>query len=81
LSRRPPKKWAETGTLAGSSAVPSNPGLFALGAVNRLFACAAFRPVETKRHSPPLPGMRTSADNRSDLKLTHRPTTKIRSRL
>src|SRR5688500_1751362 len=44
LLRRPPKMIALTRTPAGSLAAPSSTGLFAIGAVKRLFACAALRP-------------------------------------
>src|SRR3954470_4490670 len=42
--RRPPKMIALTGTPAGSSADGSSAGLWDIGAVNRLFGCAALRP-------------------------------------
>ena len=42
VERRPPKMIAEIGTPFGSSANRDSAGLFAIGAVKRLFGCAAF---------------------------------------
>src|SRR5437667_1949 len=42
LARRPPKMIALTGTPFGSSASGASAGLLRIGAVKRLFGCAAF---------------------------------------
>src|SRR6266508_3427127 len=42
VERRPPKMSAEIGTPFGSWAKRDSAGLFAMGAVKRLFGCAAF---------------------------------------
>src|SRR5216683_1465237 len=71
VERRPPKRIAEIGTPFGSSTKRDRAGLFFIGAVNRLFGCAAYsaepfvhgRPrqsVSRSGTSPSMPSHQTS---------------------
>src|SRR2546427_12324763 len=60
VERRPPKRIAEIGTPRGSFAYRESAGLFSIGAVKRLFGCAAGS-FEPRFHGLPRQSQRSVA--------------------
>src|SRR2546423_3510025 len=78
VERRPPKRMAEIGTPFGSIANRDSAGLLVIGAVKRLFGCAAYsrepldhgRPRQSVRRSGTSPSMPSHHTSSSGVRAT-----------